>query len=142
MAIEVLNKGLAYHEAPVQQSQPVKTEIKTPQPASETTPISSVEFRNTAVSSGAKTGNDEQEQERQQNPNAKRLQKAVNTANTRMKHAQTRCEFSYHEETKRISIKVVDKDTQEIVREIPPEETLEMVEKMWELAGIMVDEKR
>ena len=53
----------------------------------------------------------------------------------------TRCEFEYHETTKRVSIKVIDKDTDEIVREIPPEETLKMIEKMWELAGLIVDEK-
>ena len=51
-------------------------------------------------------------------------------------------EFSYHEETKRVSIKVIDQDTKEVVKEIPPEETLEMIAKMWELAGILVDEKR
>ena len=60
----------------------------------------------------------------------------------KMKHARTKCEFSYHEATKRVSIKVMDKETNEVIREIPPEETLEMVEKMWELAGILVDERR
>ena len=54
----------------------------------------------------------------------------------------TKCEFSYHEPTGRISIKVMDKETDEVIREIPPEETLEMVEKMWELAGLIVDEHR
>ena len=53
----------------------------------------------------------------------------------------TRCEFQYHEITKRVSIKVIDKETDEIIREIPPEESLEMVEKMWELAGLIVDER-
>jgi flagellar protein FlaG len=59
-----------------------------------------------------------------------------------MKFHRTRCEFSYHEETKRVSIKVFDKDTEEVIREIPPEEALEMVEKMWELAGLLIDERR
>ena len=54
----------------------------------------------------------------------------------------TRCEFQYHEKTNRVSIKVIDKSTDEVVREIPPEKTLEMVEKMWELAGLFVDERR
>lgn len=56
--------------------------------------------------------------------------------------SKTRCEFSYHEATKRVSIKVLDDDTGDVIREIPPEKSLEMVEKMWELAGILVDEKR
>ena len=70
----------------------------------------------------------------------KQIESAVSHANRQMK--RTGCEFSYHEGTKRVSIKIIDKETQEVIKEIPPEETLEMVEKMWELAGILVDEKR
>lgn len=72
----------------------------------------------------------------------KQIKNAINQANNKLAMKRTKCEFSYHEETKRISIKVVDQDTKEIIREIPPEETLQMVEKMWELAGILIDEKR
>lgn len=134
MAVEMLNKGMTYHGTPVQQPQPVKTETFS-QSAAEV-PVSSIEVRSTTVNSDIKPGSEEQQTD------SKRIKNAVNNANTRMKHAKTRCEFSYHEETKRISIKVIDKDTEEIVREIPPEETLEMVEKMWEVAGIMIDERR
>lgn len=55
---------------------------------------------------------------------------------------QSRCEFSYHEATHRVSIKIIDKDTNEVVKEIPPEKSLEMLQKMWEMAGILVDERR
>ena len=55
---------------------------------------------------------------------------------------KTRCEFSYHEDTKRVSIKVIDSETEEVIREIPPEETLDMLSKMWEVAGILIDEQR
>ena len=72
----------------------------------------------------------------------KRIKDAVDHANQTMKHAKTKCEFSYHEATKRVSIKFIDEETDEVIREIPPEETLEMISKMWELAGLMVDEKR
>ena len=137
MAVEILNKGMAYRGTSVQQPQPVKTETFSQSVAE--VPVSSIEVRSTTVNSGIKAGSEEQQE--QQTTDSKRIQNAVNNANTRMKHAKTRCEFSYHEETKRISIKVIDKDTEEIVREIPPEETLEMVEKMWEVAGIMIDER-
>lgn len=66
----------------------------------------------------------------------------ISKANTRLKNHNTRCEFSYHESTGRVSIKVMDWDTEEVIREIPPEKTLEMLEKMWELAGLLIDEKR
>lgn len=73
----------------------------------------------------------------------RRLKGAIQHANNQIKHSgKTRCEFAYHEPTKRISIKVFDSETKEVIREIPAEETLQMVEKMWELAGILVDEKR
>jgi flagellar protein FlaG len=39
-------------------------------------------------------------------------------------------------------IKIIDKDTKEVIKELPPEETLDMIAKVWELAGIFVDEKR
>lgn len=65
---------------------------------------------------------------------------AVRNANRRME--RTRCEYSYHKETNRVSIRVIDKDTDKVIREIPPEKSLDMLQKMWEMAGIMVDEKR
>ena len=46
------------------------------------------------------------------------------------------------EETNRVSIKVINEDTDEVIREIPPEKSLDMLQKMWEMAGILVDEKR
>ena len=38
-------------------------------------------------------------------------------------------------------IKIVDKDTKDVIKEFPPEETLDMIQKVWEMAGILVDEK-
>lgn len=70
------------------------------------------------------------------------LKNAISKANNTLKAHRTRCEFSYHEESRRVSIKVLDNDTEEVIREIPPEEAIEMLEKMWELAGFLVDERR
>lgn len=68
------------------------------------------------------------------------IDSAVSSANNRM--VSTRCEYSYDEATKRVSIKVFDKTSDKLIREVPPEESLEMLQKMWELAGLIVDEKR
>mgnify|MGYP003097892935 CR=1 FL=1 len=67
------------------------------------------------------------------------IDSAVSSANNRM--VSTRCEYSYDEATKRVSIKVFDKTSDKLIREVPPEESLEMLQKMWELAGLIVDEK-
>lgn len=87
-------------------------------------------------------GNDQNYNEEQEKKNQQKMvQSAVEHINSN-KNVKTRCEFKYHEATNRVSIKIIDKDTDEVIREIPPEKTLKMVEKMWELAGLLVDEKR
>ncbi|CAH1054239.1 flagellar protein FlaG [Paenibacillus pseudetheri] len=54
---------------------------------------------------------------------------------------QTTLEISIHEKTHDIMVKVLNKDTGELIREVPPEKTLDLVAKMMEIAGILVDEK-
>lgn len=54
---------------------------------------------------------------------------------------QTTLEISIHEKTHDILVKVLNKDTGELIREVPPEKTLDLVAKMMEIAGILVDEK-
>jgi len=39
-------------------------------------------------------------------------------------------------------VKVIDINTNEVIREIPPEKILDMVATMLEMAGIIVDERR
>ena len=78
--------------------------------------------------------------EKKQAASPKSVEDAVKRANNKM--SKTHCEFSYNEDVNRVSITVYDDATGEVVREIPPEESLKMLEKMWEITGLMVDEKR
>lgn len=59
----------------------------------------------------------------------------------RKKMANTECKFGIDDATNRITIKIVDKDTKKVIKEVPPEKTLKMIAKVWEMAGILVDEK-
>ncbi len=68
------------------------------------------------------------------------IKKAVENLNKNNPH--TEAVFGIHEGTNRVTIKIVDKDTKKVIKEYPPEKTLDMIEKVWEMAGIMVDEKR
>ncbi|OMD21961.1 flagellar protein FlaG [Paenibacillus odorifer] len=54
---------------------------------------------------------------------------------------QTTLQISIHEKTHDIMVKVLNKDTGELIREIPPEKTLDLVANMMEIAGILIDEK-
>lgn len=85
-------------------------------------------------------GSGQQQKQKKHAPSENTVNETVKRANLKMEH--TRCEYSYHKRTNRVSIKVIDRDTDKVIREIPPEQSLDMLEKMWELAGILVDEKR
>lgn len=67
---------------------------------------------------------------------------AIERANKKLSGVMAEFEFSIHEKTKQISVKVLNKETKEVIREIPPEQVLDMVAHLWEMAGIIVDEKR
>jgi len=51
-------------------------------------------------------------------------------------------QYGFHEATNRVTIKIVDKESKKVIKELPPEKTLDLIAKAWELAGIMVDERR
>lgn len=68
------------------------------------------------------------------------VKKAVEDLNRQMKDSVA--VFGIHEKTNRVTIKIVDKNTEKVIKEFPPEETLDMIAKVWEVAGILVDEKR
>lgn len=57
-------------------------------------------------------------------------------------NANAEAVFGIHDKTNRVTIKIVDKETKKVIKELPPEKTLDMIAKVWEMAGILVDEKR
>lgn len=73
-------------------------------------------------------------------PGTEALKKAAEEINRHLTNSEA--VFGVHDRTNRITIKIVDKDTKEVLKEYPPEKTLDMIAKVWEMAGLMVDEKR
>lgn len=69
------------------------------------------------------------------------IDSTMSDINSKIKMSNTQLQYSIDDETQRISIKVIDQDTNKVIREIPPEETLEAIKKIWEIAGIIVDKK-
>ena len=67
---------------------------------------------------------------------------AIQRANKAISGGNRRFEFSIHEETNEIVVKVFNSDTDELIKEIPNEKILDMVAKICEMAGILVDERR
>lgn len=93
---------------------------------------------NEALQQASQTSS-ELDQKRDEKQN-EQIRKAVSEINK--KANGTEAIFGIHDKTNRVTIKIVDKETKKVIREYPPEETLDMIAKVWELAGLMVDEKK
>ncbi len=69
------------------------------------------------------------------------LNKAMEQANSQLNTMNRSIERHVHEKTKTVMYKIIDIETKEVIREFPPEKIQDMIAKMWELAGLFVDEK-
>lgn len=142
MAIEPLGSVMSYQAQTVQPAAPKAAE----KPAAEftegaalnnsividkTTPVV------TQVTEGGEQNGNPQNNNQAQN---EQIRKAVEQLNKKMYNSEAI--YGIHEGTNRITIKIVDKETKETIKELPPEQTLDMIAKVWELAGMLVDERR
>lgn len=138
MGVEAIKgAGMAYQAAPTAEpkvSPRMETEIVQEPIAPNTQPI-----KNTEASSQQK-GYQEDSPEKQASTTNAQIQKAVEDINKKAYNSEAI--FGIHEETNRITIKIVDRSTKEVIKELPPEKTLDMIAKVWEMAGLLVDEKR
>ncbi len=102
-----------------------------------------IQAMNTKEASGESAGDaGAQGQAGQLDKGNAQLKKAVDDINKRAVDAQSEAVFGIHDKTNHITIKIIDKKTKEVIKEFPPEKTLDMIAKVWEMAGLMVDEKR
>ena len=70
-----------------------------------------------------------------------KVKNAVDKMNKLLEESSTHVEYEVHEKFKDIMIKIVDNDTKQVVQEIPSKKLLDMVAKLCEMAGIMLDKK-
>lgn len=69
------------------------------------------------------------------------LEKAVEEANRIVFPTDNQFEFKIHDGTGRIMVKLINKQTNETIREIPSEKILDLIANIWEMVGILVDER-
>lgn len=67
--------------------------------------------------------------------------KAIDNALKAIQGPNTRFELSIHDETNWLMIKVFNKDTGELIREIPKEKRLDLIAQLREMTGLIIDEK-
>ena len=153
MAIEPLSSAMTYQVQPTIKAQPV-TPVNTDVPADGQTvnvdeKTASVTQTQAEDNSSESEGNGSFQQQQQLVMQAmgtqaasEQLKKAIAEMNRKINNSHEEAVFGIHEETNRVMIKILDKETKEVLKEFPPEKTLDMIAKIWEMAGILVDEKR
>ena len=158
MAIEPLNSAMTYQAQTVVKPQtvtPVNTEVpedgQTINVDATTASVIKIQAEDEQSSSDG-NGSPQQQQQQQAVENnqqpvmnkqetPEQLKKMIAEMNKKINKSNEEAVFGVHEGTNRIMIKIQDKDTKEVIKEFPPEKTLDMIAKLWEMAGILVDER-
>jgi flagellar protein FlaG len=146
MAVEAIKgAGMTYQGST--STAEVKSEAKPKIEASEQVEVSEQLARSTSAIDTKATGEGDGGAQNQQTPqdaavesSKEQIRKAVEEINKKANNSEAI--FGIHEATNRVTIKLVDKETKEVIKELPAEKTLDMIAKIWEMAGILVDEKR
>lgn len=75
-------------------------------------------------------------------PSLNDLANAIEKINNTVRIFNRSIHFTKHEESGRLWVKVIDTETEKVVREIPPEEILNILARLDEIIGLLVDERR
>jgi flagellar protein FlaG len=76
-----------------------------------------------------------------ENPTEKEVKKAVDKLNKFLEADNISVEYAVHEKFGDLMIKIVDSKTKDIILEVPPRKILDMVAKMMETVGIVLDKR-
>jgi flagellar protein FlaG len=69
------------------------------------------------------------------------IQDAVDRMNAVSRWFRSTLTFKIDEESRRIVVQIIDKQTGELIRQIPPETVLKQAEALKELSGLLYDQK-
>lgn len=74
-------------------------------------------------------------------PKEQDIEELVLEAAEALEEVNTQLTFRIHEGTGRTHIQLIERESQQVIREIPPEKMLDILAGIWEWAGIIVDRK-
>lgn len=69
------------------------------------------------------------------------IQESLASVNKALDAFNIEARFSVHKETGQVIVRLLNTKTGDIIREIPPERLLDLVTKMRELVGMLIDER-
>lgn len=144
MAIEAMKgAGMSYagssSASDVKAESQEKVETASNAAASDNLMKKTIQIDTKETDKNGKDGNRDDSQAKQTISENSQIRKAVDEINKKAHNSEA--VFGIHEATNRVTIKIVDKDTKKVLKEYPPEKTLDMIAKVWEMAGLLVDQK-
>ena len=144
MAIEAMKgAGMSYagssSASDVKAESQAKVETASNAAASDDLMKKTIQIDTKETDKNGKDGNRDDSQAKQTISENSQIKKAVDEINKKAHNSEA--VFGIHDATNRVTIKIVDKDTKKVLKEYPPEKTLDMIAKVWEMAGILVDQK-
>lgn len=146
MAIEPLgsimtiqNQSIQKVERPVEASMEASTQTKDHAVVDGST-LTVTEVQQKSDGASTEGGSNQQQYTGDGAASHEQIKQAIEKMNKQMYGSEA--VFGIHEGTNRVTIKIVDKDTKAVIKELPAEKTLDMIQRVWEMAGILVDEKR
>ena len=144
MAIEAMKgAGMSYagssSASDVKAESQAKVETASNTAASDDLMKKTIQIDTKETDKNGKDGNRDDSQAQQTISENSQIKKAVDEINKKAHNSEA--VFGIHDATNRVTIKIVDKDTKKVLKEYPPEKTLDMIAKVWEMAGLLVDRK-
>ena len=144
MAIEAMKgAGMSYagssSASDVKAESQAKVETASNAAASDDLMKKTIQIDTKGTDKNGKDGNRDDSQAKQTISENSQIRKAVDEINKKAHNSEA--VFGIHDATNRVTIKIVDKDTKKVLKEYPPEKTLDMIAKVWEMAGLLVDKK-
>ena len=144
MAIEAMKgAGMSYagssSASDVKAESQAKVETASNAAASDDLMKKTIQIDTKETDKNGKDGNRDDSQAQQTISENSQIKKAVDEINKKAHTSEA--VFGIHDATNRVTIKIVDKDTKKVLKEYPPEKTLDMIAKVWEMAGLLVDKK-
>ena len=144
MAIEAMKgAGMSYagssSASDVKAESQAKVETASNAAASDDLMKKTIQIDTKETDKNGKDGNRDDSQAQQTISENSQIKKAVDEINKKAPNSEA--VFGIHDATNRVTNKIVDKDTKKVLKEYPPEKTLDMIAKVWEMAGLLVDKK-
>ena len=69
------------------------------------------------------------------------LEEKIDDMNNIMETLDEKLSFELHDKTERIMTRIIDIKTKEVIKEMPPEEMLDLAARIHEMVGLIIDEE-